>query len=334
MRVKRKIALGTVMMLSVLLCFSGCGKKKKNAKLETGDVSSDSVVMLVGNEAVRFSELQTYCYFLKCQYEGSFGSELWDYPLGESETIGDQAKQEIVNMIVQLKIITAKAEEQNIQLTADEQDEALQHAEAMMDNAKQKDKKKYTLSVQEISEIYQENALATKMFYIATDDADTNVSDAEARQVSLQYLQVMTNGTNRNGREIAMDETAKAEALERAKTLKKAADQEEDFLSFAQKNTDAAQAELIIGTDTDKLEQKAVETAFSMKKGETSGVIEGENGYYIIHCVEERDEEATYQRKEEIIEERQTTMFMEKYADWMKDKKVDINQNFWNDFSI
>ena len=25
---------------------------------------------------------------------------------------------------------------------------------------------------------------------------------------------------------------------------------------------------------------------------------------------------------------------MEKYADWMKDKKVDINQNFWNDFSV
>lgn len=334
MRIDKKISKGIAMVLAISLCLSGCGKNKKDAKLETGDISENSVVMMVGNEAVRFSEIRDYCYFLKCQYEGGFGDKLWDYPLGESETIGDQAKQEIVNMITQLKVICATARNQDIKLTADEIDEALQHAEELMSNASEEDRKEYSLNVQEISEIYQENALANKMFYIATNDADTNVSDEEARQVSLQYLEVMTSGTDRNGIEISMDEDTRSKALERAKQLKREAEAAEDFLEFAEKNTDAPQTELIIGKETDKLEEKVVEAAFSMTAGQISDVIEGTDGYYIVYCVDEEDEDATYQRKEEIIEERQTAMFMKKYADWMKDKKVDINQSFWNEFSI
>lgn len=170
--------------MAVMVLFTGCGKKK-TSKLEKGDISSGTVVMMVGDYQVRYSEVMAYGYFLKCQYEDSFGKELWDYKLSENETIGDQAKQEIVNMITQLKVISGVAQEQEVSLSADEQDEALRQAESLVQNATVADKKTYSLSVQKISEIYQENLLAEKMFYVATDDADTNVSDEEARQAIL-----------------------------------------------------------------------------------------------------------------------------------------------------
>lgn len=331
--VKRRAVFGMVMMLAAT-GLMGCSFRSKDAKLETGDISDNSVVMLVGGESVRFSELKDYCYFLKCQYEGSFGDGLWEYPLGTSETIGDQAKQDIVNMITQIKIIAATAREQDVTLTADEQDEALQQAEELVNSATKEDKREYSLNVQEISAIYQENALANKMFYIATDDADTSVSDEEARQISLQYLQIVTNGTDRSGNKISMDKETQAKALVRARRLRKEALETEDFLTFAGQNTDAAKVEITFGRDTDLLEQKVADAAFSMKTGEVSEVIEGDAGYYILYCVSERDEDATSRRKEEIIEKRQMDMFMEKYALWMQDQDVDINQGFWNDFSI
>ena len=334
MKIKKKAVVCIALAAMMTISLPGCGRKDKNATLETGTVSDNSVVMLVGNEPVRFSEIKDYCYFLKCQYEGNFGEELWNYPIGDSETIGDQAKQEIVNMITQLKIICAKAKEENITLTADEQDEALRQAEELVANATKKDKKEYKLSVQELTEIYKENALASKMFYIATDDADTNISDEQARQVSLQYVQILTNGTNKNGVQVKMDEQTKKKALKRAIRLAQEAARTEDFLTFAQQNTEAQQAELTIGRDTDKLEKTVVDAAFSMQTGEISEVIEGEQGYYILYCVNQEDEEATRQRKEEIIQERQTAMFMDKYSQWMQGKKVDINQSFWNEFSI
>lgn len=331
---KRKIVQGLMAGLIAVALLTGCAEGKKDSKLETGDISDDSVVMLVGRETVRFSEIKTYCYFLKCQYEDSFGKELWEYPVSSTETIGDKAKQEIVNMITQLKVIRATAEEQGVALTAEEQDQALQQAEELVGNATKKDKKQYSLSVQEVSEIYQENALANKMFYIATDDASTSVSNEEARQVSLQYLEVITNGTDSKGDTVQMSQEEKKEAWERAQNLKNEVPEGQDFLGYAQVNTDASQAEITIGRDTDKLEHKVVVAAFSMRTGEISDVIEGEQGYYILYCVSEQDEEAASRRKEEIIEERQTEMFMQKYAQWMKDKDVDINQSFWNDFSL
>ena len=46
------------------------------------------------------------------------------------------------------------------------------------------------------------------------------------------------------------------------------------------------------------------------------------------------NEDATYAYKEKIIEERQTSMFKEKYAGWLKDCDVSISQKFWEEFEI
>ena len=40
------------------------------------------------------------------------------------------------------------------------------------------------------------------------------------------------------------------------------------------------------------------------------------------------------QQKEKIIRQRQSDMFVKKYNQWLQDKKVDINQSFWNDFTL
>ncbi len=246
----KKFRSGLCMLMAVALLASGCGHKK-TTKVENGNISSGTVVMMVGDDQVRYSEVMAYCYFLKCQYEESFGKELWSYKLDDNETIGDQAKQEIVNMITQLKIISGVAQEQNVSLSADEQDDALRQAESLVQNAAAADKKTYFLSVQKISGIYQENLLAEKMFYVATDDADTNVSDDEARQAILD---------------------------QKAKTASQSAIQEDEDTSISR--------------------------------------------------------EMLSQQKEEIIQDRQADMFVRKYNKWLQDKKVDINQSFWNDFTL
>ena len=330
----KKGALSVAIIMSLSLTLAGCGFKKEEAKLDTGEISANSVVMLVGDEQVRFSEVADYCYFLKCQYESSFGSDLWNYQVEESETIGDQAKQEIVNMITQLKIISAQAQKQGVTLTADEEDEAARQAEDLVGAASGEDKKKYSLNVQEISEIYQENALANKMFYVATDDVDTDISDEEARQVKLQVIQVKTAGQDENGNTVPADSATIKAAKKRADKLYEQAQDTEDFLALAQKSSDSTRYEFTVGSDSEELEQAVITAAFSLTTGEISQVVEGEQGYYIVYCVDEMDEEATQAKKEEIISQRQTKAFTEKYAQWMQDMKVDINQSFWNDFSI
>lgn len=339
---KNKFIYILCVLLSVSVILPGCSKgggTTKKVKLENGSISDTSVVMKIGSTGVKYSEVRNYCYLLKCQYESNFGSGIWKYNLGDGVTIGDEARQEIANLITQLKIIKKTADEMQVTLTSDEKDEAVRQAEEVVNSASAKDKKSYCLSIQNMAAIYEDNILAEKMFYVATDEADTVVTDDEARQIDIQYIEVITKGKDRNGTEISMDAATKKEAAKRAQNLLKAARKSDDFFSFAEDNTDAANVSATIGRDSGLIGQKAAAEAFKLKKGKTSKVIEsvsadGTKGYFIIYCVDDNNEDATYARKETIIEERQTTMFKEKYAEWLKECDVNISQAFWEEFEI
>lgn len=318
-----------VLVFGALTGCSGNGAVGGGVRLENGEVRENSIVIRVGDTGVRYREVRNYCYLLKEQYENSFGDKIWDYELEDGSTIGDEAKEEIINMITQLKVISATAESEKVTLTNDEKDEALQKAEKLMENVTDKDKENYHLSIQALERIYEENALANKMFYISTDDADTEVSDEEARQIKISYMLIKEAGGNDAGKASGEGSVAK-----RAETLQKQAKKANDFSEFARENTEADSVEITIGRESTELDKEAVTAAFSLEKGKISPVIAGKSGYYIIYCIDTLDEDATYARKEEIIEERQTSMFKKKYAEWLGDYEVDISKAFWKVFKI
>lgn len=335
MKKSKWLVIGLCLCMTLAILCTGCGgkkTKKSSVKLDSGKMQADSVVMAVGNEAVRYSEMMNYAYLLKRQYEGDFGSALWKYTLGKDKTVGDEAKQEIINMVTQLKVIQSMAKKQDVTLSNDEKDEALQKAEKILESVSDEEKKTYFLTVQGMSQIYEENILANKMFYVSTDDADTNVSDEDAKQVAIQYFQIMTKGSDRAGKNIDMDDATREETRKRAAALQKEAVKSKDFLGLAKKNSDASKQELVIGKDSDALEKVAIDAALSLKKGQVSELVEGEQGFYVIYCVNDNDEDATQSRKEVIIEERQNAMFTQKYNHWLENCEVNISEDFWDDF--
>lgn len=331
------MAVGLSICIAVAGVCTGCGNSKigtKKVKLAAGTPDKDSIVMSVGSDGVEYSEMMNYAYLLKRQYEGNFGSELWNYSLGGNKTVGAQAKQEIVNMVTQLKVIAQAADRNEVSLTNDEKDEAMQKAEKIMEKVSGSDKKKYYLSVQGLSKLYEENVLANKMFYVATDKANTDVSDEEARQAAIQYIEIMTKGIGSSGQKIDMDEKAKAQALKWAEQLQLRAVKTKDFLTLAKDNTDATTQELVVGKSSTKLEKAALDAALALKKGEVSSVVEGTQGYYIIYCVNDKEEDATQARKEVIIAKRQNRLFQKKYNIWLNKCDVNISEDFWDYFQL
>lgn len=337
---KSKILAGVALMALTMGLVSGCGgngKSKSGVKLENGDIQDNSVVVSVGDTGVTYSKVRNYCYLLSHQYDKNFSHDVWNYSLGKEGSIGDEAKEEVLSMVTQMAVIGKTAKSQKVTLSSDEKDQAVQRAEELVEGATEEDKKSYCLTVQQMSDVFEENLLAEKMFYIATDEVDTDISDEEALQRKIQYIRILTNGTTESGVKVNLGSKEKAEALKRANQLLQDGAKAEDFLAFAQKNTDGASAEATIGKvgqNTGELADKAVTEAWKLKKGQLSSVIEGEDGYYIIRCVEETDEDATYERKEQLIEERQTAMFRKKYGKWLGDDEVRISKSFWKIFQI
>lgn len=349
MRKRKLIYLGimTLLIMSATAC-----EKKTQAELSQNAVVNQSVedsaesedtlksidesvynqlVVKVGKEKVRYSEAMIYFKYIEAQYESYFGSQIWSYDFG-NQTFGQLAKQEIIDMITQTKIIGAQAEQYHVVLTDEDEVAIEQNTKDFLAGITEGDKLRYGLTEEIVKNFYRDNKIYEYVYNAATMDVNTDVSDEVAKQITVQSILIKTTENDADGNAVPMSDDKKEKAYTNAKKLLKKAKKTADFKTFAQTNTEDTNVEYTIGKgDMEAAYEKA---AFALKPGEISDLVETEKGYYIIYCVSDYNEDATLEKKEEIIAERQDNYFQKQYEKWAKDIKVKVNEKVWNTLNL
>lgn len=295
-------------------------------------LNPDSLVLKVGDIQVTYREIYIYMLQLKDKYEPSLGKDIWSFDLGEEGTFDEYAKQEVLDQVTQLKIVSQHAKELGITLTNDELLEIDESVADYMTGITDQDKTKYGITQDMVKQVLSDNYLMEKVFSIATNEVNTDITDEEAKQIKIWQIEVMTLGEDKNQNQIDMNEAQKIDALERAQTLLSQVKEQEDFYSFAKANTDATDIEITFGKG-DK-EEAYENAAFTLKKDQLSDVIQTDSGYYILYCVSEFDEDATAAKKESIIKERQDKTFSDQYKEWSEKIKVTENIEVWSQITF
>ena len=327
-----------ILILTTSLAVTGCRQEKE----QTGDtktkddihVSDHSYVIKVGDETVNFNETMVYVLLLKQQYEPDLGKEVWDYNTKDGISFEAMAKEEVMNEIIQLKIMKDKARELETALDEDEKEEVHKVAAEHFDVISREERERYGITLGTLEQVYSDNLLAGKIFDIVTSDADAEVSDEEARQITINQIFIKTTKQDLNGENIALTKKQKQKALQKAKKLLKQGKKfmkgkkPSDFKTFAKDNTEAKQVEYTFGKG--EMNKEVEEAAFNLKKGQFSGIIVSEDGYHILYCVDDFNEDATAEKKEEIILARQTKYFQDIYESWLDNYEVTVNEKEWN----
>mgnify|MGYP000992874075 CR=1 FL=1 len=343
---KKLVYLG---LLSSIMVFAvGCSKSddKKNNETSTKQEEKgtdekgteadnklfEKEVVSVGDKKVSYSEAMAYFKSFQAQVEKQYGPDVWGYDFGGGQTFEALAKQDIMNMMVQNKIIGQKADKYNVSISEDEEAQIKENTTKFLAGITDEDKAKYGITEEIVTNIFRDDLLKQKVYEAATLDVNTEVSDEEAKQITIQHLLIKTQKTDKDGKTVEFSPEEKAAAREKAEKLLKEAKKTKDFKKLAEDNTEDSNVEYTFGKG--QMVKPFEEAAFAMKPGEVSDIVETDYGYHILYCVSDFNEDATQAKKEDIIKQRQSDAFQKLYTEWQKEVKVKVNDELWDSFTF
>lgn len=333
------ILLALVMVIGVM---SGCGNSGgKGEKTSNGN----KVLFSYDGTDVTLKKAWIYGKMTAAQYESYytsyFGENFWTMDMGTDDegnatTFEDYVKEQVVTQIKQVIVLNNKAEEVECSLTDEDKEQCAEYAKAFAEDESGKAiLAECGATEEDMQEIYEENALASKVQEYMIKDTDTNVSDDEARKTTISRVVFATTKTDDDGNTVDMTDDEKAQVLATAQAA-----QEE--LKAGKSIADIAEAQEYTNIDEtfaagESEEGEAFEKMLAgMKDGDiTQEVQECENGYVIAQLTAYTDADATAENKETIIAERQQEKFKEVYDEWTKDLeaewsyKEDVDQELW-----
>lgn len=277
------------------------------------------------------SEMNIYLTNMANAYEATFGEQIWTTSAGNT-TIEDAFKETVLAKVTRIKVLNLMAKEEKISLSGDEKKSLKKAAKAYMKTLSKNEKAELGADEDLVYQMYSEYALAEKVYNSIVDEVNFEISDDDARSITVEQIFIKTYHEDTHGRLTDYSDAAKAEAKERALAIREKAVTESDFESLC-----ALYNEEDESTHTyrrGEMPEAYENVAFALEEGEISYVITTDDGYYIVKCISTYERKATNENKEAIINEAKRKAFEEKYNEFLPNVIANINEKEWENIKI
>lgn len=322
---RRILAVGLLCM-TVLMC--ACGKKDGSGTkvVFTTGLAGDEIFR-IEDMSCRLPEIMVYLTTTQNQYEEIYGEEIWQANL-DGVTLEENVKEMVLAKIAQIKTLNLLAESKQVTLDESELTKAAQAAEVYYGSLNETEIELLGVNEEIIKQLYEEYALAEKVYAEIIQDINPEISDDEARTITVQHILIKTYTIDGRGEKIAYSEAAKKAAYEKAcEALALAQDGEHDFENLIAQYSEDNVA--VYSFRKGEMEPAFEEAAFNLGTNEISGIVEDEYGYHIIKCINTFNREETDQNKLKIVEERKKEKFGEEYDVFVDTLTRKLNDEVW-----
>lgn len=301
----RKTIVSTILIASLLM--TGC--KSYGVRLTTG--LKDTELFKLNGKVFSVSEAKVYFSTEMNLYEDTFGEDIWENQIGE-HSFESYLKQDVKDKCGKILALNIYADKNDIRLSQEEREKAKRAAAAYYQALDEDDKKYLELTEEDICIIYEKYLLSNKVYSAIVDNVDVEISDAEAKVIKVESIY--------------------KKDLSQIQTLMEQINAGGDFKTIAAENTEANQVEYQFGRGDMVTEFE--DAAFALSNGQVSGIVQTEEGYYIIKCVNDYMESETQVNKQKILKEYQMKVFNETYQPFVEKMSLEFNDNVWKTFSV
>lgn len=317
------------LLLAVLLCISalsGCVQDGTKVVFTTGFEKDE--IFRIGNETCTVAEVMVYLTNIQNQYESVYGPEVWQVSL-EDVTLEENVKEIVLAKIAQIKTMYLLALDREVELTEAEEKKVIQAADAYYKSLNEAEIELMGVKPEVIEKLYREYALADKVYQYIIQDVNPEISDDEARTITVQHILLRTYTTDSEGKRVSYSDDKKQEIYTRISEIRgQAVEGKSDFLELASRYSEDSTITYSFGKG--EMDITFEETAFSLETGEISEIIETESGYHIIKCISTFDREQTDLSKLEIVEERRREVFGQEYDKFVSTLVRQLNTKVWD----
>lgn len=339
MRKSNFVKKGILLALSGILAVGSmvaCGISREQVKEEVasglfGSMAKDELFR-VGDVSCSVSEYMVYLTNTQNQYEKVYGSEIWDVALGEI-TLEENVKDTVLAKIAQIKTMSLMAEEKGIVLSEEEVGKAEAAASEYFGSLSEQEIAALAITREVIAKLYKEYALANMIYQQIVDSVDPEISDEEARTITVDQIHMKTYTIDSQGTRMEFSGAMRAEVEEDMYDIHEFATVDaRDFTELAGKYNEAETVRWSFRKGEVDIEVE--EAAFALATDQVSDVIETEDGYYLLKCISTYDKEQTDANKVLIIQQRKNEAFGQEYDAFVETLNKKINENLWQSIAL
>ena len=309
------LALAGIMAASLI----GCGSRK-----------DDAVVVKAGDEEITAGVANFYARYTQAQYETYFasylgGDDMWSRNASDGKTYEESIKETLLDDLKNMALLEEHMEDYDVKLTKADK-KAINDAAKEFDKANsQKKKDKVSGSKENVKRVMTLMAIEQKMRAAIVADANVKVTDEEATQKHMQYVEFdySTTSDSSSSSDTTVSEAEKKKTKETAEAFAKGAKTAEDFAAYAtEQGTEAKDATF----DSDSVSPSKEVVKAADKLGDTA--------CYVAKVTSLNDKTATETKKQSMITDKQDKYYKKVLKKWKKEEKITVHKGSWNKISF
>lgn len=318
---KKKILMLLMAGVLSVASLAGCSSFKE-----------DEVVATVGEQKITADIANFYARYVQAQYETYYsaylGKDMWRSEAAEGKTYEESVKDSVLENLEDMVVLEAHMKDYDMSLS-DEEKKVIEDAAKKFDSVNAlEDKEKVSGSEETVKRVMTLMAIQLKMQEKIQEGADTEVSDEEAAQKSMQYVAFTYKTEDEDGKSKDMTDEEKKEVDKKAEEFAKGAKEAEDFEAYAKEK------ELEVQNGTFDSESKIpaedlVKEADKLQEGEVTGVVKTDSGCYVAKLTSMLDREATDARKDTIVNDRKQELYADTCKEWRDEAGIKVDKDVW-----